>query len=300
LFELKDVTRRQPLSRLGEMWLFVIPSQICFMLRTPEEIAAKNGGSQMSYSASPGVAYPIAIGTTTGRAYRSVFENWRSVAGFAWLPLVLILGAQLIALTVGGRGFSGRILSSTTGIIGFLLFGTTFAVRWSRLLLLGERQGSGLHPPGWGSLMVVTAKICLVILAATAVVFGIVALAPLPLKIPIWVIGAIAIVALSPRFFLAFPSAAIERPLTLRAAWDALGGEYARFLACVLICYLPLAIIAGLAGRMAVAALSLTAWIGVEVVRLAVTFIDIAVLYAMLAEVYRGLSGPGVTGEAAD
>jgi len=253
----------------------------------------------MSYSASPGIADPIAIGAVSGRAYRSVLENWRLVARFTWLPLAFILGAQLIALIVGGRGFSGRILSSMIGIIGFLLFGTTFAVRWSRFILLGERHGSELHPPGWGSLMVVTAKICLLILAATAVVFWIVALVPRPLKIPIWVIGAVGIVALSPRLFLAFPSAAIERPLTLRAAWAAVGGDYARFLACVLICYLPLAIITGLAGRMAVATLSLTAWIGIEVVRLAATFIDIAVLYAMLAEVYRGLSSPGTIGDAA-
>jgi hypothetical protein len=254
----------------------------------------------MSYSASPGIAHPIAIGAVSGRAYRSVFENWRSAAGFAWLPLALILGAELAALIVGGRGFSGRILSTMIGIIGFLLFGTTFAVRWSRLILLGERQGSELYPPGWYPLMVVTAKICLLILAATAVVFGITALAPWPLKIPIWVIGAVAIVAVSPRLFLAFPSAAIERPLTLRAGWDAVGGDYARFLACVLICYLPLAIITGLAGRIAVATVSLPAWIGVEVVRLAVTFIDIAVLYAMLAEVYRTVTGPGVTGETAE
>jgi len=34
-------------------------------------------------------------------------------------------------------------------------------------------------------------------------------------------------------------------------------------------------------------------------IRLAVTFIDIAVLYTMLAEVYRGMSSPGTTGEAA-
>jgi hypothetical protein len=253
----------------------------------------------MSYSASPGIAHPIAIGTVSGRAYRSVFENWRLVAAFTWLPLALILGAQLIALIVGGRGFGGRILSSMTGIIGFLLFGTTFAVRWSSFILLGERHGNELYPRGWGSLMVVTAKICLLILAATAVVFGIVALAPRPLKIPIWVIGAVGIVSLSPRLFLAFPSAAIERPLPLRAAWDAVGSDYARFLACVLICYLPLAVIAGLAGRVAVATPSLVAWIGIEAVRLTVTFIDIAVLYALLAEVYRGMRGPGTAGEAA-
>jgi len=180
----------------------------------------------MSYSASPGLAHPIAIGAATGRAYRSVFDNWRLVAGFACLPLALVLGAEVVALIVGGRGFGGRILASLTGVIGFLLFGTTFVVRWSRFILLGERQGSEIYPPGWGPLMVVTAKICLLILAGTFVVFLIAALAPLPLKIPICAVGGLAIVLLLPRLFLAFPSAAIERPLALRAAWGLIGGNY--------------------------------------------------------------------------
>ena len=253
----------------------------------------------MSHSASPGIASPIAIGAVTGRAYRSVVDNVPLAAAFAWLPLALVLGAEAIALIVGGRGFVGRILASLTGMIGFLLFGTTFAVRWSRFVLLGERKSGGLFPPAWRSLMVVTVKICLLIFAGTLVVFLIAVLAPLALKIPVCAVGGLAIVLLSPRLFLAFPSAAIERPLALRVAWDLIGGNYWRFLACVLICYLPLAIIAGLVGRTGASTRSSVVWIGFEVVRLAVTFIDIAVLYAMLAEVYRGISGPGTTGAAA-
>jgi hypothetical protein len=58
----------------------------------------------MSYSASPAIANPIAIGAESGRAYRSVFENWRLIAGLAWLPFVLVLGAEVIGLLIGGEG----------------------------------------------------------------------------------------------------------------------------------------------------------------------------------------------------
>jgi uncharacterized protein (DUF1684 family) len=61
-----------------------------------------------------------------------------------------------------------------------------------------------------------------------------------------------------------------------------------------------LAIIADLVGRAGATTVSSAAWIGFEVVRLAVTFADIAVLYAMLAEVYRGITGLGTAAAAAD
>ena len=100
--------------------------------------------------------------------------------------------------------------------------------------------------------------------------------------------------------FLAFPGAAIERPLALRGSWDRVTGDYWRFLACVLLCYLPLAIVAELIGRASAATAFGAVWIALEVVRLAVTFDDIAVLYALLAEVYRGIAGPDTPGAAAD
>ena len=247
----------------------------------------------MSYSGSPDTAYRIAVGATVSRAYRSVFGDLRLAAALAWLPLALVLGAEAIALLVGGSGFVGRVFSSLIGMIGFLLFGTTFAVRWSRFILLGERQSDALFPPGWRPMMVVTVKVCLLILAGAVVIALIARLAPHALRIVIWVVGGLAIVLLSPRLFLAFPGAAIEQPPALRAAWDRIGGDYWRFLACVLICYLPLAIVAELIGRVGATMASSAAWIGFEVVRLTVTFIDIAVLYALLAEVYRSISGSG-------
>ncbi len=247
----------------------------------------------MSYSASPDVTYRIAIGDAASRAYGSVFNNFRLAGALAWLPFALVLGLEVIAFIVGGGGFVGRILSSLAGVIGFLLFGTTFAVRWSRFILLGEKQGGELFPPGWRPMMVVTVKICLGILAGAVVVALIAMPAPFWLKILIWVLGALAIVILSPRFFLAFPGAAIERPLALRGAWDIIEGNYWRFLACVLISYLPLAIVAQLVGRAGAGTTSSLAWIGFEAVRLAITFADVAVLYAMLALIYRDVAGPG-------
>ena len=254
----------------------------------------------MSYSASPDVTYRIAIGDAASRAYGSVLNNFRLAAAFAWLPLAIVLGMEVIGLIVGGGGFVGRILASLAGVIGFLLFGTTFAVRWSRFILLGEKQSGELFPPGWRPMMVVTVKICLGILAGAVVVALIAMPAPFWLKILIWALGALAIVILSPRFFLAFPGAAIERPLALRGAWDVIEGNYWRFLACVLISYLPLAVVAHLVARVGATTASSAAWIGFEVVRLAITFADVAVLYTMLALIYRDVAGPGVAGAVAD
>src|SRR6266571_3484308 len=145
----------------------------------------------MSYSASPDVTYRIAIGDAASRAYGSVLNNFRLAAAFAWLPLAIVLGMEVIGLIVGGGGFVGRILASLAGVIGFLLFGTTFAVRWSRFILLGEKQSGELFPPGWRPMMVVTVKICLGILAGVAVVALIAMPAPFWLKILIWALGAL-------------------------------------------------------------------------------------------------------------
>src|SRR4029077_3988946 len=143
----------------------------------------------MSYSASPGAGYRIAIGATIGRAYASVFGNWRLAVGFAWLPVVFVLGMEAFAMIVGGSGVVGRTLSSLAGIIGFLLFGTTFAVRWCRFILLGERQSGELFTPGWRLTMVVTVKFCLIILAGAVVVLLIARLAPHALRVLIWTVG---------------------------------------------------------------------------------------------------------------
>ncbi len=253
----------------------------------------------MSYSASPGGAYRIPIGAAISRAYLSVFRNLRLAAAFAWFPLALILGVEAIALIAGGGGFVGRVLSSLAGMTGFFLFGTTFAVRWCRFILLGETKTGELFAPGWSPMIIVTAKICLIISAGAIAVVLIARLAPHALEILIWAVGGLALTFLSPRFFLAFPAAAIERPLELRAAWDLVGCNYWRLLACVLIWYLPLAIIEYLVGR-AGATVSSAAWISFEAVRLAVTFTGVAVLYAMLAEIYRGITGLGTAAAAAD
>ncbi len=253
----------------------------------------------MSYSASPGIAYRIAIGAAISRAYLSVFRNFRLAAAFAWLPIALILGVEAIALIVSGGGFVGRVLSSVAGIIGFFLFGTTFAVRWCRFILLGERQTGELFPPGWRPMIIITAKICLLLSAGAIAVVLLAHLAPRALEILIWAVGGLAIGFLSLRLFLAFPAAAIERPLELRAAWDLVGGNYWRFVACVVIWYLPLAIVEHLISR-AGGTVSSMAWIGVEAVRLVVTFTGVAVLYAMLADIYRGITGLGTAVAAAD
>src|SRR6266705_3135673 len=54
----------------------------------------------MSYSASPDVTYRIAIGDAASRAYGSVLNNFRLAAAFAWLPLAIVLGMEVIGMIV--------------------------------------------------------------------------------------------------------------------------------------------------------------------------------------------------------
>src|SRR5438477_621744 len=93
------------------------------------------------------------------------------------------------------------------------------------------------------------------------------------------------------RLSLVFPAAAIERPMTLREGWDVMAGNYWRLFACILGCYLPFGIVHYVIDKIGGAAPSIL-WIVFQAVALAVSFAGVAVVAAMLSDVYRGFYPP--------
>ena len=89
------------------------------------------------------------------------------------------------------------------------------------------------------------------------------------------------------RVSLVFPAAAIERPITLREGWDVMAGNYWRLFACILGCYLPFGVVHYIVDKIGSDVPSIL-WIVFQAAALAVSFAGVAVVAAMLSDVYRG------------
>lgn len=234
----------------------------------------------MSYAASS-YDRKIDIAGSVRAAYRAVTENARLAVELAWLPFAILVVAEVIALVLGGGGLLGRALAGLVRAGGFLVFGTVFAVRWHRYMLLGESMSAGLFPPGWGSFLLAGIKIGLAIFLPTFVLTLI-----LP---PIGALAGIALGLASARVSLIFPAAAVEQPIGLREAWDLIAGNYWRLFACVLLCVIPFGIVHAIIGGIG-GGLPWVLWFVFEVIGLAVTFAGMAVVASLLSDIYRGLA----------
>jgi hypothetical protein len=84
-------------------------------------------------------------------------------------------------------------------------------------------------------------------------------------------LGGIALAVGSSRLSLVFPAAAIERPIALRDAWDLAAGNFWRLLACLILCYLPFAILHYLL-RGSGGASGAIVWLVFQIIGLAVSF----------------------------
>ena len=82
----------------------------------------------------------------------------------------------------------------------------------------------------------------------------------------------------------------MERPISLREAWDVMAGDYWRLFACILLCYLPFGIVHYLIGAVGLG-LPWVVWFVFEVIGLAVSFAGMAVIGSLLSEIYRGVEG---------
>lgn len=245
----------------------------------------------MSSSVLSASGYEVHTGATIHRAYEAVFKNLQTVVEFAWLPFVLILAAELIGMVLGGGDSAGHTLAWMLGGLAFLIFGTTFAVRWFRHLLLGEAPTAALFPPAWRSLFFANVTIALLVFAG-GIIVALIGMILSPLAFLIWVAGSIAVALCALRILLMLPAAAVERAVDVRGAWDMIAGNYWHFVACALICYVPFGLIDGIISE-ADAEVPWLFWIVMEVIRIAVMFLGLACLYAMLADVYHGMTGAG-------
>jgi hypothetical protein len=232
----------------------------------------------------------IDIGASVRTAYSTVLENARLAVDLAWLPFAVLVVGEIVALLLSGGGTFGKMLASLVQGLGFAVFGTIFIVRWHRFVLIGETIGSDLFPPGWGAFLLVAVKIGLGVVLGIVLLMLVVALPPHFLTVPIAVIGTVALALGSARLSLAFPAAAIERPITLRAAWDLAAANFWPLFACLLLCYLPFAVIhfvlsaiGGMAGSIV--------WLAVQIINLAVSFAGVAVAASLLSALYRQLTG---------
>jgi len=240
----------------------------------------------MSVMASPS-GQQIDIAASVRAAYQLVLDNARLAIALAIVPYAIVVAAEFIAWLIGGGGWFSMMLAVLIQAGGFAVFGTVFIVRWHRFILLGETTPQTLFPPGWGTFFLTTVKVTIAVLIGVFVLGMLAALPPHFLTALISIAGFIAIAVAWVRASLVFPAAAIERPITLREGWDVMAGNYWRLFACFICCYLPFGIVHYIVDKIAGDVPSVL-WIVFRAVALAVSFAGIAVVAALLSDVYRG------------
>jgi hypothetical protein len=243
----------------------------------------------MSYALTPPAGGKIDIIAEVQTAFSTVWENIRLALDLAWLPFALLVGTEIVALLLGGAGMFGMMLAALVRGLGFVVFGTIFIVRWHRFVLLGETATGDLFPPGWGPFFIAAIKITLGVIVGMVILMLIAAVPPHFLTGLIAAIGGIALAVGSSRLSLVFPAAAIERPIALRDAWDLAAGNFWRLLACLILCYLPFAILHYLL-RGSGGASGAIVWLVFQIIGLAVSFAGVAVVASLLSGLYRRLA----------
>jgi hypothetical protein len=241
----------------------------------------------MSYS-PPGRPRVDVMEHTVG-AYRAVLDNVRLVIEMALLPFVIVLAMEFVALILPGGGIVGRVLAALVNAGGLLIFGTVFVVRWHRFVLLDESVSSGLLPPGWNLFLMTTIKLLAIVFVGWIILGFIAILPPHILTIPLVAAGGIALTLGSMRVSLVFPAAAIERPIGFMAASDWITGNFWRLFVCLVMCYLPFAVIASIILHIGAVFPSLF-WVVFQALQLAVSFVGVAVVAALLSHLYREIA----------
>ncbi|HEV2188503.1 MAG TPA: hypothetical protein VGR70_14940 [Stellaceae bacterium] len=247
----------------------------------------------MSYSPPPG-PHRFDVAEETVAAYRAVLDNAQLVIEMALLPFAIVLACELVALILPGGGFFGYLLATLVSAAGILIFGTIFVVRWHRFVLLGEAVSGGLIPPGWNTFFVTTIKLTAIVVAGWVILVFVVVLPPHLLTMPLTVIGGIALTLGAMRVSLIFPAAAIERPIGFMDASDLIAGNFWRLFVCLVMCYLPFVVVGLVIARIGAAFPSLF-WIVFQGLQLAVSFVGIAVVAALLSHLYRQIAAPAPT-----
>ena len=246
----------------------------------------------MSFASPAAGGGKIGIGGAVRDAYVAVLDNGQLAIELAWLPFTILAAAEVVALLIGGGGWFGLILAALVRGFGFAVFGSAFIVRWHRFMLLGERSSATLFPPGWGPFFLAAVKVGLSVFVGMVLLSLIAAAPPHFLTGLIALAGVVGLIFASARVSLAFPAAAVERPISLREAWDLATGNTWRLLACLLACYVPFGIVQVIVHHIGEMAGSIL-WVIFEIVGLAVSFAGVAVVASLLSAIYRAVERSG-------
>jgi hypothetical protein len=247
----------------------------------------------MSVAPSPS-GQKIDIAASVRGAYTVVIDNARLAVVPAWLPFMILAGAQIVAWLLGNDRWFVQIPALLIDTAGWAVF----IVRWHRFILLGETTAEALFPPGWGAYVWTGLKLWL--LLAIGLLIGVVLFVLMGVVAPLsrsgmLAIGGVGVLALAlalvwARVSLAFPAAAIKRPISLVGeAWDLPTGNYWRLVACLIACCVPFAIFIYIVGEIGGALPSILRVV-IALVDLAAWFAGAAVVASLLSHIYRRLS----------
>jgi hypothetical protein len=249
----------------------------------------------MSVAASPS-GQKIDVATSVRAAYTVVIDNARLAVALAWLPFMILAGAQIVAWLLGNDRWFVQIPALLIDTAGWAVF----IVRWHRFILLGETTAEALFPPGWGAYVWTGLKLWLLLSIGLLLFIGVALFLVIAMGAPtslsgIIVIGSVIIFALVlalvwARVSLAFPAAAIERPISLMGnAWDLVAGNYWRLVACLIACCTPFGIFMYIVDQVGGALPSILRVVFL-IGDLGLWFAGAAVVASLLSQIYRRLS----------
>ncbi|HEX6840193.1 MAG TPA: hypothetical protein VF113_01650 [Stellaceae bacterium] len=256
----------------------------------------------------------VPIGEVVAIAYRLVFGRLGRVLELGWLPLLVMLAAELSPDVIellrplpADTGLAVRAVNGA-GIVAALLCVNAFAVRWYQMLL---QVASGAAPPrrvflvAWARFILYTVVFSLPAVGA-AISFAMTGGSPATaddasrliaaaIALPSLVL-ALAVLRLS----LVWPAAAQGFPMRWGAAWRAIRGNTWRLVAVMLVVYVPIVVTAGAALAIILAAAHIeidqamaNPTLGVVLLRdvldTVVNFIVVALGATVFVEFYRRL-----------
>ena len=204
----------------------------------------------------------IRIGEVAATAYRLVFGRLGLALELGWLPLLVMLAAELspgvieLLRPVPADAAAPAVsVADIVGIVAALLCLNAFAVRWYQALL--QVAGGGMAPRrlflvAWARFILYTVIFSLPA-AAPAIGLALTGASPTAadgasrllaaaIALPSLVL-ALAVLRLS----LLWPAAAQGFPMAWRAAWRSMRGNTWRLLAVMLLVYLPIFLSVGFA-----------------------------------------------------
>ena len=151
-------------------------------------------------------------------AYAAVINNARLAIALAWLPFAILAVVQIVDSMLDDDRWFVRIPVVLVDAAVWAIF----LVRWHRFILLKETTAKSLFPPGWAAYVWTGVKLWLLLSFGLLVGFALFLF--MEIIAPVSSTGAIAIggmislvfvlALIWARISLAFPAAAVGRPIT--------------------------------------------------------------------------------------